>query len=658
MAFDPDAYLSQPFDPDAYLAAQSAPAQAPQPQATAGSEMRGMSRFGRQLPGFAAPMVETYYGAKQLLKGGLDPDEQANLASWKQISGEAPIESTIAGTVAPMLVGGAGLLKTGVQGVTRVGQAMLAPKSIGQAAGVAGGYMGLQPVEGEGVGVGERILKAGGGALTGAGGYRIATIAGSYLANKFGNRVAAAGSNDIDDSINAALKDSGQTITDLPPSYAHQLRLSVKASLTKGKDLDVRAAVRAKDFGDVGIEPTLGQVTRDPGQYATERNLRGVAGVGEPLLQRFTGQETALRGKISGLAKGATDRYQAGGQIGGALTKADDEMSKRVHQLYLQARQSSGKDLELPLEGLAQDYARILRDFGDKVPSGVRNNLDELGLLSGTQRKLFTVEDADRILKVINSNQSSDPAVNAALGQLRTAVKATVLAVDDTGGAFAPAVKAAAQRFNMHDMLPALRQAGRGEIDADKFVAKHIVGASPESVEALMKLLKTTDQGAYDQAKAQIGEYLRRAAYGINEAGDAGFRPAGFTKAIDSLGARLNVFYSPQEIAQIRQLSRVGSFMSAFPAQAAVSTSNSGVPVQNALMGLAETKLPGLSMLSNIAKNLSKSSGQKKLVGKAMAANIPEMPLGLSPGEMAKYQNSLSALMAPAGYSLPYMANQ
>jgi len=625
--------------------------QTARPKITAGTEMEQANELTKNLVGFAAPMVKTYYGAKQLI-AGLSPEERANLQSWQQMEEKAPILSTIAGNVAPMVIGGAGLARAGLKGATM----LAAPKTAAQAAGVAGSYAALQPVsEDQLAGLGERAKAGTIGAALGFAGQKVAEKAGTYLANKFGQRGTLTSAN-IDESINETLKDSGQTLQDLPSDYANQLRQQVASSLQVGRKLDVPAALRAQEFKATGIEPTLGQVTRNPMQYATERNLRGVAGVGEPLLERFSGQETNLRNQIGNFAKGAADRYQAGTQIGGALESADKSMSQKVSELYRQAKQSAGKDMELPLQGLAQDYATVLRDFGDKIPSGVRNNFEDLGLLTGKQNKLFTVEEADRLLKVINANQSNDPAVNAALSALRNSVKGSVTEVDAAGGVYAPAVKAAAERFKMHDMLPALQAASKGELDADKFVARHIVGAKPESVKSLADVLKSTDQQAFDQAKAQVGEYLRKAAYGINEAGDAGFRPAGFSKALDSLGERLKAFYSPEEIAQLKQLSRVGSYMYAFPAQAAVSTSSSGVPVQNALMRIIGAKIPFLGTGIDITKNALQGAQRRANVRTAMGAEVPYSQLELLPGEQQKYQNALSRLLSPVAYTGGYLA--
>jgi hypothetical protein len=611
--------------------------------------LKEASWLDRNLAGAGSAAAKTYYGVKQLVKGGtLSPEDQQSVKDWNQIEQSAPV-GAIAGNVGMMVAPGIGL--AGTAGKTAaIGNALLNPNTLGKAAAVGAGYMGVQPTETQGVeGLKDRGIEAAKGAALGAVGQQIGSRAGSYLANKFGAR-ATISAGQIDDAINATLKDSGQSMVDLPPSYINELRAQVAESVRGGKKPDIAALLRKQEFANAGIEPLAGQVTRDPMQYATEQNLRGVSGVGEPLAVRMTNQENALRSKIGEFANGASDRYQAGTQIGDALTSADKAMSGRVSDLYQKARTSSGKDLELPLQGLAQDYAAALRDFGDKIPSGVRNNLDDLGLLNGKQNKLYTVEEADRLLKVINANSSTDPAVNTALATLRNSVKRSVTDVDASGGVYAPAVQAAAARFKMHDMLPALQQAARGEINADKFVATQIVGAKPESVKALAGMLKMSNPDAYNQAKAQVGEYLRKSAYGLDgqlTAGDGAFRPAGFAKALDSLGERLSAFYTPEEITQLKQLSRVGSYMNTSPAKAAVSSSNSGVPVQNALMHLLGKAVPYSDTVVGLAKGATSSVKNNSAVKRSLAADVPMSKLELLAGEKQKYKNLLTRLTVP-----------
>jgi hypothetical protein len=194
-----------------------------------------------------------------------------------------------------------------------------------------------------------------------------------------------------------------------PGAMMSPTKQQVAAAIQQNPGLSPAAALRNQDFQTLGIQPTLGQITRDPTQYAQELNMRGVSGVGEPLANRFHQQNTQLQQALYGLAGNPADTFQAGSALKGSLKSIDDGMRQQVSDAYAAARASSGKSLDVPLTGLAQDYAQVLNDFGDKVPSGVRNNFNQLGLMGGTQQKVFSIENAENLLKVINANQSNDP---------------------------------------------------------------------------------------------------------------------------------------------------------------------------------------------------------------------------------------------------------
>jgi hypothetical protein len=163
---------------------------------------------------------------------------------------------------------------------------------------------------------------------------------------------------------------------------------------------------------------------------------------------------------------------------------------------------------------LAQDYADVLHDFGDKVPSGVRNNFESLGLMSGTQNKVFGVDDAERLLKVINANRSADPATNAALAKLGNSVKSAVLGADDSGGVFAGPRQMAAQRFALHDNVPALADAAAGSIAPEDFGRKYLVNGDVDHVKGLVQLLQDKNPAALDVARGQVGDRAANAAFG------------------------------------------------------------------------------------------------------------------------------------------------
>jgi hypothetical protein len=410
-------------------------------------------------------------------------------------------------------------------------------------------------------------------------------------------------------------KPPGVTPTRGAPNTFVPIRQQAAELIQQNPGVDPAAALRSQDFRNVGISPTLGQITRDPTQFANELNMRGVNGIGSPLANRFNQQNTQLQQALYGLTGNATDAYQAGTSIKQSLQSIDDTLSKQVSNAYSAAKASSGKNLDVPLTGVAQDYAQVLNDFGDKVPSGVRNNFNQLGLMGGTQQKTFTIENAENLLKVINANQSNDPATNAALATLRNSVKNAILTADDKGGVFAPARQLAAQRFALHEQIPALEASASNSINADDFVKKFIVGGKTDQVSALANLLREQAPASFTEARNQIGAQLAMKGFGQNVAGDAPFKPAGFAQQMSAFGpSKLGAFYTPEEINQLNTIGRVGSYMNAFPSSAPVNTSNTASALASVL-GSGIKKIPYVGGLIDNAQN-------RMFVSKALGADL------------------------------------
>lgn len=392
------------------------------------------------------------------------------------------------------------------------------------------------------------------------------------------------------------------------------IKQRVAQMLQQDPTVSPAAAMRAQDFRDLGIQPTLGQITRDPMQYAQELNLRS-KGVGDDLANRFNQQNTQLQQALGGLAGTPQDAYAAGSAIKGALQSIDDQMSQQVSDAYAAARASTGKNLDVPLDGVAQDYAQTLNDFGDKVPSGVRNNFEQLGLMGGTQRKTFTIENAENLLKVINANSSNDPATNAALAQLRGSVKNAILSADDQGGVYAPARALAAQRFALQDQVPALEAASSNSVAPDDFVRRFVINGKTDDVNGMAQLLQEHAPQAFQEARAQMGAQLALKGFGQNVAGDAPFKPTAYMGQLQAFGpAKLGAFYTPDEINQLNTIGRVGAYMNSFPSAAPVNTSNTASAL-GSLVGAGVKKIPYVGGLIDNAQN-------RMFVNRALAARL------------------------------------
>ncbi|WAL81309.1 glucosaminidase domain-containing protein [Pandoraea sp. XJJ-1] len=555
-----------------------------------------------------------------------------------------------------------------------IGAAMLSPAAgatagigglaaAGAGAGVVGGA--LQPVTQDadtrfsGQKLGQMLVGAGTGAvatpimskviaplISKVAGY-VSNAVGGSSGGMAGMQAAA----QTDQMISQALKETGQTIADVPASQLANLRATVTNALKNGQQLDPAALMRNADFEAVGIPPTLGQITRDPAQFAAERNLRGIEGVGDPLLQRFNSQNQALQKGISNFGGNqALESYPAGKMLSGSLADADETMRKGVTAAYQTARASSGVNDTVPLSGIAQDYATILNNYAEKVPGGVRNAFEQYGLLGGAQRKVFGIGDAENLLKVINANRSNDPATNSALGELSTSVKNAILQADDQGGVFAAPRALAAQRFALHDAVPALNAAAQGTVAPDDFVQRFIINGNTEEVQGLAKLL---DPQSFQQARAQIGAKLQNAAFGQNAAGDKIFTPERYSKALSDLGTdKLGAFFGPQEIAQMHAFGRVGAYINSTPSAAAVNTSNTSSAILSALgkgaLGLFHV-VPGGSLATGAITKGMQGATNARAVGEALAAQVPQTATPMNPAQAALLGRLLSGGGLAAG---------
>lgn len=513
---------------------------------------------------------------------------------------------------------------------------------VGQGAAIGGASGLAQPVI-DGNFAGTKIMQGITGAALGGALAPFAARIGEAVARKVEDPAIAGARATLqtDQIIDKALQDIGQSINDLPPGAIANLRAQVRNALKEGKQLDPAAILRLDDFKAAGIPALQGQVTRDPMQFAQELNLRGVAGVGEPIAARLSEQNRLLQKAIGDLRSGADESFNAGVQVSDALKGADEAARRRVSGLYAAARGSAGKDLDVPLQGLAQDYADVLSRFGDKVPSGVRNQFAALGLDPATpsnQQRLFTIENADKLLKVINDNVGADVATNRALTELRNAIKNSVLSVDATGGPFAPAVKAAAQRFKMHELVPALKAAAEGSVPPDDFVRRFVLNGKANDMGQMAKVLKAFDPAAFDQARAQIGADLYRAAFGADVVGTKGFAAERFNKRLMDYGsARLNAFFSPDEISQLRRLGRVGAYIHQEPSGAAVNRSNTA----GALMNLMQ-RIPGAPAVVSAGNAARNAINNHATVRSAVNPVAPITKAALSPEQ----QNALAALLS------------
>jgi hypothetical protein len=529
--------------------------------------------------GLAPNPVSEFFGREaQRVDTGIQENEQAYKAAREATGQQGMDVARLGGNIAsPANLALASRLPAATTALGRVG--------VGATAGAAGGLM--TPATDENVSfANQKLGQAGLGAAAGGVLGPVAGKLGDFVGTQM-KRFQNIGDNEAFAIAREFSESSGMAWDKMNVQDQSALVNMVKSSASKYKGADPRAVVNAKQFEAEGIPYLQGQVTRNPGQWAQERNLAQLQGTGDPLRDRISQQSQMLQQKIGGFAQGAQEEQQGGKMLAQALREYDERLAKEVTAKYQAARKSSGKDAEVPMQGLAQDFANVLDTFGDKVPSGVLNNFKKYGIAPGgdmTQRKLFTVEEADKLLKVINANKSNDTATNNALSELRNAVKRSVVSDAGVEDVFTPARQAAASRFKLQEAVPALEDAASGAAKPDTFVQNFIVSKNAQSgqVKEMARLLREQSPEAYNEARAQIGSYLQRKAFGENTAGDKGISPERYAQALREFGSeKLGAFFTQAELDQMRRLARISANIESRPAGAVPNTSGTAGAMVN-----------------------------------------------------------------------------
>lgn len=611
--------------------------------ATKRDRLRGtaVEGFGR---GMLKPFVGTVQAAANVVGAGdainqeVDANEARYQAARKAQGREGIDAAELAGEVVSPF--NAILATRGLGAGVKGWQAAKVGAAIG-----AGGAASQPVVGAEGAGdfFGQKSKQIGAGAATGA----ILTPAVGAVAERAvrwlrGAPPAVTGQQAqkmADDAIAVALKETGQTIDDVPAVQLERLRDEVTAALAGGKKLDAAAALRKADFESLGLEGTLGQITRDPTQYAKEKNLQSIAGVGDELTRRFSSQNARLAERINAPAAKAKDAYAAGTQLRDSLARTDETLGRHVSGLYREARAAAPGAGEVPLQGLAQDAADILRRYeGVEGTQGLRNILDDYGIVGDGMRqtRVFGFEDAEGLIKQINKLGGSK-AQQSFASEMRDAVKRAITEASGGAGPFDSARRAAAERFRLQDAVPALKAAADGSVAPDDFVTRFVVRGKTDEVKRLGDVLKQTDAESWNEARSQLAEVLRRAAFGENPAGDAAFSPTRYMSEIRRIGPqKLAAFFNPKELQDIFTLGRVGAYMRSFPADSPVNTSRTA----GALTWMA-SKIPGGNAIASVGQAAARTVKGSTDARRALAADIPVELADLTP----RQQNVLALIL-------------
>lgn len=495
--------------------------------------------------------------------------------------------------------------------------------------------------------VGQGLMGAAGGAVMGPALGGLGTLlhgAGNKLVQAVMPEAAALSQAD---SMMAGLRSRGIDVSQVPPDILGAIRDQVADALKQGKILDPAALLRQKDFQGLGIQPTLGQITRDPMQYARERDLRGIdMGGGQNSLGKlFNNQQNQLLSHIGGLgADSAGEAVPAGNALIASLKASDAPEKAAIDAAYSGARDMSGRaaQLDVAVFSKAANDALDSKMLGHYLPPNVRGMLNDVS--SGkTPFNVNTAVQMDQVLSAAQRNPHASDAEKLAIGQVRDALNSAPIdssAGKETKAAFDKARTMAKQRFEKLEKTPALKAALDG-VDPDNFVNKYVIHGTAADLNAMARALDK-DPAAKTIVRSQIAEFLRSKAFGANTAGDKTFAQESYNKALNQIGTdKLAAFFTPQEIDQFRAVGRVGAYIGSQPAGSAVNNSNTAAAALNLFNRALESvgKWPGI----NIVRNSIRTFNDERAINNALQAKVAPQPVTKPANQLIKFSAPVSA---------------
>lgn len=465
----------------------------------------------------------------------------------------------------------------------------------------------------------------------------------------------------LDIRIERMLRDQGVDWNAVPAGARASLRDELSDALSTGKELDPTAVRRLLDFKTVGATPTRGTITLDPVQLTREKNLSKLAAnssAGE--LHGLPRVENANnRALIAKLNEGAPgDPYVAGERAIGAIAERDARARSIENRLYAEARDSAGRAIPLDRNSFVnQAYENLAQsNKGAFLPESVGKLLEQIRLGKATHGGQefdvpFNVDVIDNLKTTLASASrgTQDGNVKAALKAVRDALEATPAApikrdfggsqvvtqgmaevmqqADDLPaqalGAFDRARGVARARRTWQESAPAIEAALDGATP-DQFIKKFVFSESAafDDVSKLARELKRNPQAQAAVKSAIVGHLKDKALSGAaDEVGR--FGAAGYNRALNALERKLPLFFSAEEIAQLKAIGRVASYTTTQPVGSAVNNSNTAGMLAgrglDALTGIAN-KLPFGRMaitdpIQSIMLSVGQSGAQKTLPG-------------------------------------------
>ena len=507
-----------------------------------------------------------------------------------------------------------------------LGQQTAAAAGAGMAGGAsreAGGGAGMQGV-----------AAFGGGVLAGL----VPGMAGSAItaARSAFNKMTP---QQMDAQISAVLNRAGVDYSQVPERARQAMRAEMAGALQAGKELDPQAVARMADFVKVGAVPTRGMVSQNPVQITREQNLAKIGANtadetlnGLPLIQNRNNATLIRNLNDQGAARGSTQA--AGEQVNATILGRQASLRGEETAAWGAARGTPG--YRQPIE--ARVISDINQALGDEGQMAFLNpQISKYMEAFQTGQQPFTPQAYRNLQSMLSNELSRGGNEAAAAGTARRILEAAELRpiTNPRGVDFGnvPVTADVAARLRGMDAQPRqaidavnqARQATRAAYayedssplvrsvlsdgaagDPARIAQRFVVGGTANEAATLAQEVGAAGRGPIRDA---IVAHLKEKAVGGASDEVGKFSQSAYNKALRDIGDRkLSLFFSPEEVGQLRAVGRVASYMQVQPVGSAVNNSNSATTLMgrgyDALKGLAGKVPFGKAMLLDPVQNI------------------------------------------------------
>lgn len=489
----------------------------------------------------------------------------------------------------------------------------------GAGVGVKSGaaFAGRQAAIGAGVGASryadngkERAWNTGGGLVGGAVGGVIGEKVAAPLIGKTVGKVMRRTANKTGSTAAAAERMVDDLISreDMVVGEAVRRNIVEEATknLAKGKEIDAAALARQSLLDQYNLKGTKAQISRDPLDWRTERELAKNNGQLNDLhIQNHDQVRSTWQTLADDTKARPVDNNQMMESTFQTLRQSDEARQADITAKYNAAREMGGNDAQLNHMRFIDQTSRELEEqgLGSFLKGDIRGVFK--GMFDNPDFKL-THGKSEEIVKILNARlkTTTDGNERAALAIVRKNLDNEVdRSIDELGGAlpngdingglagargaWQEARGAAKARFENIDNNPLLRDA-LDDKPVDDIFNKHILRGKESHIKAVVDELKKTPEGQQSLADIQgatIKHFIKKASNANNGA----FSPAGLNSAIDSFGdIRMRALFTPEQISRINDVKQVSDILLQQPLGAPVNHSNTAsaiIPYLQSIVG-------------------------------------------------------------------------